>query len=110
MRSDPEVRTGIAEMEARIRATPLYYIPSDMVPMIESKLLSGDIVAICVHESGAIATAHVGFAYRTDDGVLHFLHCSSVLRHRRVVLVDRLSVFLDNFYTPAGIMVGRPVK
>jgi hypothetical protein len=110
MRNSPDVFAGIAEMETRIRATPIYYIPTAQVPAIESRLQNGDIICICVHESSAIATAHVGFAYRTNDGILHFLHCSSSKRHKQVVLDGRLSDYLDNFYNPAGIMVGRPLK
>jgi len=74
MRNNPDLRAGIADMETRISRTPLYYIPKNNVPTIESGLRSGDIICICSHDGGLIGTSHVGLACRTPDGVLHFMH------------------------------------
>jgi hypothetical protein len=110
MRNNMDLRLGIAEMEARLRKTPLYYIPKSRVPAIESKLRSGDIIGICSRDGRQIATAHVGLAYRTHDGVLHFLHASAPRNHGQVVLDQQLSGYLNKFSTHAGILVARPLK
>lgn len=110
MRNNPDLRAGIADMEARMRRTPLYYIPKDKVAAIESRLCNGDIIGVCDHDSGQIGTAHVGIAYRTRDGVLHFMHASSPRNYGKVVLDQRLSGYLAHFRSHAGILVARPLR
>ncbi len=110
MRASAEVRAGIARMEARIAATPFYYIPKRLVPAIEAQLQSGDIISICSHDGNYIGTSHVGLAYRTPDGILHFMHASAPHNAGRVILDQRLSGYLEHFKTEAGILVARPLK
>jgi hypothetical protein len=110
MRKNPDLRTGIAAMEARMRATPLYYIPKSKVAAIESRLQSGDIIGVCDFDGGRIGTAHVGIACRTKDGVLHFMHASSPRNYGKVVLDQQLSGYLEKFRSHAGILVARPLK
>lgn len=110
MRNNPDLRRGIAEMEARISRTPLYYIPKSKVAAIEPRLRNGDIIGICSHDGRLIATSHVGLAYRSQEGVLRFLHASSPRNYGKVVLDTRLSEYLYKFRSHAGILVARPVK
>ncbi|MDR3406830.1 MAG: DUF1460 domain-containing protein [Chthoniobacter sp.] len=110
MRCNPDLRAGISQMEARVASEPLYYIPKSQVPGIESRLQSGDIIGVCSHDGGLIGTAHVGLAYRTSDGVLHFMHASAPHNYGKVVLDQRLSDYLYHFHTDAGIIVARPVR
>ena len=110
MRSNPAMRTAIAEMEARIGRTPLYYIPKDKVAGIEARLCNGDVIGVCDFDNGKIGTAHVGLAYRTHDGVLHFMHASSPRNFGQVVLDQQLSGYLAKFRSHAGILVGRPLR
>lgn len=110
MRNNPDLRRGIAQMEARVGSESLYYIPKSQVASIEGQLRSGDIIGICSHDGGLIGTAHVGLAYRTSDGVLHFMHASSPHNYGKVVLDQRLSGYLTKFRSDAGILVARPVK
>ncbi len=110
MRTNPAVRTAIAEMEDRVGRTPMYYIPKDKVPGIEARIRSGDIIGICDYDNGKIGTAHVGLAYRTNDGVLHFLHASSPRNFGQVVLDQQLSGYLAKFRSHAGILVARPLR
>jgi hypothetical protein len=110
MRNNPELRRGIAEMEARVGSTPLYYIPKNQVAGIENKLRSGDIIGVCDYDGGKIGTAHVGLAYRTNDGVLHFMHASSPRNYGQVTLDQQLSGYLAKFRSHAGILVARPLK
>ena len=110
MRSNPAMRTAIAQMEARVGSTPLYYIPKDKVAGIEARLCNGDIIGICDYDNGKIGTAHVGLAYRTHNGVLHFLHASSPRNFGQVTLDQQLSGYLAKFRSHAGILVARPLR
>ncbi len=110
MRHNPDLRAGIARMEAQISQTPFYYIPKDKVAGIEKHLRNGDIIGICDHDGGKIGTAHVGLAYRSSDGVLRFLHASSPRNYGKVVLDQQLTGYLKKFRSHAGIIVARPLK
>lgn len=110
MRNNPDLRRGIAQMEARVGSEPLYYIPKGKVPGIESRLQNGDIIGICSHDGRLIATSHVGLAYRTSDGVLRLMHASSPRNYGKVVVDQRLSGYLNKFSSHAGILVARPLK
>jgi hypothetical protein len=110
MRKNPDLRAGIAQMEARVANEPLYYIPKSRVPGIESRLQSGDIIGICSHDGRYIGTAHVGMACRSSDGVLHFMHASAPHNYGKVVLDQRLSDYLNHFRSDAGILVARPLR
>ncbi len=110
MVNNPELRTGIAAMEARVGSTPMYYIPNDKVPGIEPRIRNGDVIGICDHDNGKIGTAHVGLAYRTADGLLRFMHASSPRNYGKVVLDTQLSAYLRKFRSHAGIIVARPLK
>src|SRR5262249_62394954 len=68
----------LARMEANVSSRPLYEVPKNRVAAIESKLHSGDIIGIISRDRGGLhSTAHVGLAFGTSDGVLHFMHASS---------------------------------
>ena len=110
MRNNPDLRAGIARMENRISATPLYFIPKNRVAKIEPQLQSGDIISICSHDGGKIGTSHVGLAYRTPDGVLRLMHASAPHNAGKVILDQRLSGYLNHFKMEAGILVARPLK
>ena len=47
----------------------------------------------------------MGLAYRTDDGVLHFMHASAPRNYGKVVVDSRLSEYLQRYRTIAGILV-----
>ena len=110
LRADPTLRPGIRSMEERVASMPLYHIPKSRVPSIEASLRSGDVIGITTKDPGGTGTSHVGIAYRTPDGVLHFMHASAPRNHGRVVLDSRLSEYLNRFSTNAGIIVARPLR
>lgn len=107
---NPEYRAGIERMEAALRRKPLYTIPKDKVAGIEDRLQSGDIIGIISHDGDAYGTSHVGLAYRTQDGVLHFMHASSPRNAGKVVIDGSISAYLNRFPRHAGILVARPLK
>jgi len=107
MAANPSLRAGIHEMEERVSAIPMYHIPKSRVPSIESGIHTGDIIGITTWDRGGIGTSHVGIAYRTPDGVLHFMHASSPSNYGHVVLDTRLSDYLYRYSSDTGIMVAR---
>lgn len=110
MRHNPDLRAGIAQMEARVGSKPLYYIPKSKVSGIEGKLQTGDIIGIVSRDGRMVGTSHVGLALRTSDGVLHFMHASSPRNFGKVLIDQRLSGYLYEFSSHVGIIVGRPLK
>jgi hypothetical protein len=73
-------------------------------------LRNGDVIGITSRDPMGIATSHVGLAYRTSDGILHFMHASSPRNYGKVVLDARLSSYLRRYKSDTGILVGRPLK
>lgn len=107
---NPELRAGIAQHEARIAATPFYHIPKRQIAGIEKDLQSGDIIGITSRDGPGVGTSHVGFALRTPDGVLHFMHASAPRNYGKVVVDMRLSDYIAHYSTDTGILVARPLR
>jgi hypothetical protein len=111
LKSNPNLLGPLAQMERRVSNGPFYHIPKSRVAAIESKLRNGDIIGIVGRDGrNGYATSHVGLAYRTEDGVLHFMHASAPRNYGRVLVDARLSSYLHRYSSHSGIMVGRPVK
>jgi Protein of unknown function (DUF1460) len=111
LKANPALLAPLGRMEARVSARPLYQIPKNRVARIESRLKSGDIIGIVSRDRpGLYSTSHVGLAYRTADGVLHFMHASSPRNYGRVVIDSRLSSYLYRYGTDTGILVARPQR
>ncbi len=111
LKANPALLAPLGRMEARVTARPLYQIPKNRVARIESKLKSGDIIGIVSRDRpGLYSTSHVGLAYRTKDGVLHFMHASSPRNYGKVVIDSRLSSYLARFRSDSGILVARPLR
>ena len=101
----------LRSMEARVSSRPLYQIPKSKVPGIEGSLRSGDVIGIISRDGpGLYSTSHVGLAYRSGDGVLHFMHASAPHNYGKVVVDQRLSDYLNHFHTDSGILVARPTR
>ncbi|MEO8440682.1 MAG: N-acetylmuramoyl-L-alanine amidase-like domain-containing protein [Spartobacteria bacterium] len=111
LKANPALLEPLGRMEAKVSARPLYQIPKNRVARIESKLKSGDIIGIVSRDRpGLYSTAHVGLAYRTNDGVLHFMHASSPRNYGKVVVDSRLSSYLARYRSDSGILVARPLR
>jgi hypothetical protein len=111
LRANRNLMEPLGEMEARVTARPLYQIPKHRVARIESKLKSGDIIGIISRDRpGYYSTSHVGLAYRSSDGVLHFMHASSPHNYGKVVVDLELAKYLAQFHSDTGILVARPLK
>ncbi len=110
LRFNPGLRGGIRAMENQVAEMPMYHIPKSQIAGIESQIHAGDIIGITTFDPGGMGTSHVGLAYRTADGVLHFLHASAPHNYGRVVVDARLSDYVKSHRTQAGIMVARPLR
>lgn len=111
LKANPALLAPLGEMEARVSSRPLYQIPKNQVARIESKLQSGDIIGIVSRDRpGLYSTSHVGLAYRTPDGVLHFMHASAPYNYNKVVVDVELSKYLARYRSDSGILVARPVR
>jgi hypothetical protein len=110
IRANPGLLPDVRRMEERVRELPLYHVPKSKVAAIESNLRDGDIIGITTKDPGGVGTTHVGLAYRTSDGVLHFMHASAPRNYGKVVVDSRLSAYLRRFKTTAGILVARPLR
>lgn len=107
LRANPDLVPGIAEMERRVSALPVWHIPKSRVAAIEPLLRAGDILAITGNSSSSYTT-HVGLAVPASGGACRFLHATSdVSKGRRVILDGRISEYLASG-SHAGIIVCRP--
>ncbi|MCE9519468.1 MAG: DUF1460 domain-containing protein [Verrucomicrobia bacterium] len=104
--NDPSLLPQMAQIERREEQLPFNYIPKSKVGGVESKIQSGDIIGIVTNQTGGHCS-HVGLAYKTEDGVCHFLHASR--NYHKVTLDDRLSSYLANFKYHAGVIIARPL-
>ncbi len=108
LRINPGLRPGMAEVERRVSALPVYYIPKAKVAAVEKELRTGDIVAIVSDWPGGY-TSHVGMVVKRPDG-MHFLHASAQrTKGRKVILDGRISSYLKGSDSHIGIIVYRPL-
>lgn len=105
LKANPSLVPKMQKIERGISARGIYYIPKAAVPSAEKHLRNGDVISIVTTWPGTY-TSHVGLAYRDKKGVLRFMHASR--NHRKVVVDERLSTYLNNNSKHMGIMVARP--
>lgn len=94
-------------VEQDINKRTYYYIPKEKVKAIESKLQSGDIIAITTKVNG-LDYAHIGIAFRDNFGKLRLFHASSV--YKKVIIDKELKEYLDGNKLQTGITVLRPLE
>jgi N-acetylmuramoyl-L-alanine amidase-like protein len=105
LKENPDLVGKIKEIETDINSREYYYIPKDKVAMIESLLLTGDIVAICTDING-LDYGHLGLIYTDKDDTARLLHASS--EQKKVVLDDTISNYLARNKKQTGITILRP--
>lgn len=106
LNNNPELRPGMAAIEAELQTHAFHYLPKQSVQAIEPGLQSGDIIGIVTHLPH-VYCSHVGLALRTRDGACHFMHASA--NQKRVMIDKSVSGYLNDFKKHAGIVVARPV-
>jgi hypothetical protein len=73
LQENPEFIPVIRSQEKEINSRQYYYIPENDIEKIESKILSGDLIALTTSDKG-LDIGHVGLAIKMDNGRIHFLH------------------------------------
>ncbi|OPY91007.1 MAG: hypothetical protein A4E72_00355 [Syntrophus sp. PtaU1.Bin208] len=103
---DAQTHRQMQEIEERITARPLYFLPREKLFSIEDQLQDGDLLAITTSMDG-LDVAHVGIALR-QQGRVHLLHAS---RLAGVVLIspETLYGYLRKKKERTGVMVARAV-
>lgn len=104
--AEPTLVRKIQGIENEINAQKHWYIPTSHVKDIESKLQTGDIIAIATNKSG-LDYSHTGMIIKNAKGMALFLHASSA--KKRVYLDRRISSYLSESPSSIGISVLRPI-
>ena len=107
LKAHPEWLPAIEKMETSINDRRNFYLPKNRIADDETLLKTGDIIGLTTTAAG-LDVSHTGMCYRDDQGVLRFLHASSL--KNEVVLDVRLSDFLAKARTNDGIIVCRPLE
>jgi len=103
---DPTVLAQVAGIEARLSASPRFYITANKIEAVSGDIRTGDIVAATSTLPG-LDVAHTGIAV-WREGKLRLLHAPLVGSH--VQISDKsLSKRIQDIQGQDGIMVARPV-
>ena len=108
LQENPEFIPVIREQEKEINARQYYYIPEDDIEKFESKIQSGDLIALTTSDKG-LDIGHVGIAIKMDDGRIHFLHAP--LAGSKVQITETpLSDYAKKIKKHTGIIVLRVIE
>jgi hypothetical protein len=95
----------ILQMETRLNAREIEYIPTEQIGHHYSQLQSGDIVAIATDISGLDVT-HTGLVYRSPTGNIGLIHAAP---DRGVIIARDLQTYVAHVEDAIGILIARPV-
>ncbi|WP_221411505.1 N-acetylmuramoyl-L-alanine amidase-like domain-containing protein [Dysgonomonas sp. 216] len=96
----------IKKIEAQLNKRGGYYvINKQLIEEVDDKIRNGDIVLISTSVSG-LDFSHLGIAYRNEEGVLTFIHASS-LRKQVVIEPRSLAKYCDASSRCNGITILR---
>lgn len=102
--SDPKNVEELKKVEAELAKKSFHYIPKDKIQSLESKIQSGDMIAITTSIKN-LDMVHVGFAFERN-GRIHLMHASSKNKEVEISSMP-LSDYLAANKSQSGIMVGR---
>lgn len=109
LKAHPELVPKIQQIEGKINARSLKYLPMDKLKDAEHLLQTGDIVGVCTTEQG-IDIAHTGLCIKDEQGMVHFMDASSSRRNMRVTLEGEISASLHWSRRLTGVMFARPLE
>jgi len=107
LKANPALVPAMAKLEAAINGRKTFFLPKEKVAENEILLKTGDILGLTTTREG-LDVSHTGLCYRDKDGVLRFMHASSV--RKEVILDGRLSEYLAKAKINDGILVARPLE
>lgn len=102
--SNPDYVARLRDVETSIGSRKYYYIPKGEISKYESKIRSGDLIAITTSMTN-LDIVHVGFAI-AKEGRIHLLHASTNSMEVEVSHKP-LHDYLSGNKSQSGIMVGR---
>ncbi|GJQ62796.1 MAG: xylanase [Melioribacteraceae bacterium] len=108
LKDNSENISRIKSVEEIINSRANYYVPQDRIAEVESKIESGDIIALTTSIKG-LDIVHVGYAMRQDDGKIHFLHAPNV-GYKVQITKKPLSEYVKGNKSQTGIMVFRAAE
>ena len=104
----PDFIPVISKQEKEINSRQYYYIPEDDIEKLESKIQSGDLIALTTSDKG-LDIGHVGIAIKMDSGRIHFLHAP--LAGSKVQITETpLSDYAKKIKKHTGIIVLRVIE
>ncbi len=106
--SSDTVFAAIKRTEDTLSMRECYRIPASRIARVESKIHSGDIIAITTKIDG-LDVSHTGIAVRSDDGKLRYLHAPDVGIPVQITH-ETLAEHVKKFPAYTGIIVVRPVE
>ncbi|MGQ9818957.1 MAG: N-acetylmuramoyl-L-alanine amidase-like domain-containing protein [Candidatus Kapaibacteriales bacterium] len=101
LKNNPEQINKIIVIEKNINKRKYHFIPKVIIPSIERKLNTGDIIAIVTRKEG-LDYSHIGLIYKEMDKA-RFLHSSS--KKKKVILDDTISNYLLSSKDSFGITI-----
>jgi hypothetical protein len=105
---NPANVTAMRAIEETISARPHFQLPKDRIAEVESRIQTGDIIALVTTVPG-LDIAHVGMAVRENDGRIHLLNAP--MPGRRVeVSREPLADLIKDAKGYTGIRVARPLE
>lgn len=99
-------RQCIEQMETRLNAVTVNYIPTNQIRNRYRELQSGDILAIATRIPGLDVT-HTGFVYRNTNGEVGIIHAAP---GRGVKISSDLETYLKRVKDAIGVIIARPVE
>jgi hypothetical protein len=105
LKSNPEFINVIKKQEQEINKRQYYYIPENDIEKLESKIQSGDLIALTTIDKG-LDIGHVGIAIKSSNGRIHFMHAP--LSGSKVQITETpLSDYAKKIKKHSGIIVLR---
>jgi len=105
LKENPDFIPVIREQEKEINKRTYYYIPKTKVKAIETKIKTGDLIAITSSVKG-LDINHVGYAVKMKDGKTHFMHAPQVDTKVQIT-PEPLHEYLKKIKRHTGIIVLR---
>ena len=108
LKENPEFIPVIIKQEKEINSRDYFYIPEDDIEKVESKIQTGDLIALTTSDKG-LDIGHVGIAIKMDNGRIHFLHAP--LAGSEVQITEMpLSEYVKKIKKHTGIIVLRVLE
>jgi hypothetical protein len=108
LQENPEFISVISKQEKEINAREYYYIPEDDIEKLESKIQTGDLIALTTSDKG-LDIGHVGIAIRMESGRIHFMH-APLVGSKVQITETPLSDYAKKIKKHTGIIVLRVLE